>query len=88
MYILICVGFGGYIASEKGRKPGEGVLFALFFGPLGLIIAACMPTVEKAPPGPDQEDEDDAKVRANFDTLALQRLDNAEPVRKRRQDAK
>jgi hypothetical protein len=85
----IVMGFvGAYVAEEKGRSTAEGALFAIFFGPLGLILEACMPTRARLAVEPSQEEEEESKVRANLEALALQRLDSAELVRKRRQDAK
>jgi hypothetical protein len=46
IYLLIVGGVGTYIAEMKGRSVGEGFLFGFFFGPLGLVIEACMPTLE------------------------------------------
>jgi hypothetical protein len=45
---------GAYISTQKCRPPQEGVLFGLFLGPLGLIIAACMPTL--LPPVAEKEE--------------------------------
>jgi hypothetical protein len=85
----IAMGFvGGYVAEEKGRSTTEGALFAIFFGPLGLILEACMPTLGEMTVEINREEDEESKVRANLEALAVQRLDNAEQVRKRRQDAK
>lgn len=36
---------GSYIAETKNRSQMEGVVFGVLFGPLGLIIVACLPTL-------------------------------------------
>jgi hypothetical protein len=38
---------GGYVSDQKGRSKNEGQLLGLFFGLLGVIIAALLPTVDK-----------------------------------------
>ena len=40
--------FGPYVAGQRNRSMAEGFFFGLFFGPLGLIIVACLPTVPAA----------------------------------------
>jgi hypothetical protein len=40
---------GGYVAHQKHRPMTEGVILALFFGPFGLIVEACLPTLERMP---------------------------------------
>lgn len=42
---------GGWISAQKNRSGGEGALLGFFFGPLGCIIAALLPTKEKARTG-------------------------------------
>jgi len=44
--VSACVfGFAGaYISRKKNRDPIEGVLFGVLLGPIGLIIAAILPT--------------------------------------------
>jgi len=53
--------WGGYVAEAKGRSVGEGMIFAVFFGPLGLLIVSCLPTLT-----PEREREP-AAGRANAD---------------------
>jgi hypothetical protein len=43
VFALIFGTLGGWIASQKGREVGEGVLLGSLFGPLGVIIEACLP---------------------------------------------
>lgn len=38
---------GVYIAMQKGRSEGEGFCLGCFLGPLGLILAALLPTKER-----------------------------------------
>jgi len=41
-----CTVAGAYVAKSKNREPIEGVLFAAFLGPLGVVVAALMPTLQ------------------------------------------
>jgi hypothetical protein len=34
---------GGYVAGQKKRHVVEGLIFGVFFGPLGVLIVACLP---------------------------------------------
>ena len=40
-------GFGAYIAGQKGRDEGEGMIFGALLGPIGLIVVAILPNVDK-----------------------------------------
>jgi hypothetical protein len=57
-YLLVSAVAGSYVSFEKGRSGWEGFLFAFVFGPIGLVVAACMPTIppelkaEDLPRGP------------------------------------
>jgi len=48
---------GSYVAEQNGRSLLEGVCFGLVFGPLGLVIEACLPTQQRTatPPTPSQK---------------------------------
>lgn len=48
---LICGGFGSWIATQKHRDPGEGMLLGFVFGPIGLLIEAMLPNK----PAPDRQ---------------------------------
>jgi hypothetical protein len=71
-YLLVTGLAGSYVSFEKGRSGWEGFLFGVFFGPIGLVVAACMPTapapvasrakVERKAMAPNVED--DVHVRA------------------------
>jgi hypothetical protein len=69
-YLLVTGLAGSYVSFEKGRSGWEGLLFGVFFGPIGLVVAACLPTapvasrakVERKAMWPNVED--DAHVRA------------------------
>ena len=37
---------GSYVSRQKHREAAEGFLLSLFLGPLGLILAAMLPTRE------------------------------------------
>ena len=41
---------GGYIAHVKGRPDIEGIVFAVLLGPFGMLIVACLPTVDRDRP--------------------------------------
>jgi hypothetical protein len=43
VYLVVCAGAGAYVADQKGRGAGEGMIFGFAFGPLGLIVEACLP---------------------------------------------
>ena len=38
---------GGYIAAHKGYPPKWGILAGVFLGPIGLVIAALLPTTKE-----------------------------------------
>ncbi len=42
---LTCLGV--YVSIAKGRPGFEGVILALILGPLGILVAVLMPTVER-----------------------------------------
>jgi hypothetical protein len=48
--------FGAWVSSQKNRDSSEGFLLGFLFGPLGVLIAALVPTlpkpVQSAPPAP------------------------------------
>lgn len=37
---------GGWIAARKGYHPGKGVIVAVIFGPIALVVSALLPTTE------------------------------------------
>ena len=41
----LCI--AGHVSSERGRSSWEGVIFTLFLGPLGILLAALMPEIER-----------------------------------------
>ncbi|MGO9471412.1 MAG: hypothetical protein ACLQIB_06975 [Isosphaeraceae bacterium] len=43
-YFVLSAMVGCYVAYEKGRSQMEGFILGLLFGPLGLLIVACLPT--------------------------------------------
>jgi hypothetical protein len=43
--VLVFGGFGSYVANEKHRHWAEGFIFGAMMGPLGVIAAACLPTL-------------------------------------------
>jgi hypothetical protein len=48
IYVLVCGGFGSYVAKEKNRHWVEGFLFGAMLGPFGVIAAAALPTMGTA----------------------------------------
>jgi hypothetical protein len=66
VWIFFMACFGSYVAFQKGRDLLEGVLFAVFFGPFGLIVVACLPTQIRPEPKrsmflePDEAKQDQA----------------------------
>ncbi len=44
-FLFSCVGI--YVSNVKGRPAIEGLLFALLLGPIGVLVAALMPTVKQ-----------------------------------------
>ncbi len=40
---------GDYVARQKGRTGTEGAVFGLIFGPLGVLIVACLPEAIPVP---------------------------------------
>jgi hypothetical protein len=45
-FVLAMPMLGGYVAEQKRRPWGEGVILGLLFGPLGVIVAGLLPTLE------------------------------------------
>lgn len=41
---IACSLIGTYVAVEKHRSPGEGLIFGLVLGPIGVLLEAMMPT--------------------------------------------
>ena len=48
IYLFICGGIGVYVANQKGRGDGEGFWFGILFGPIGILIVACLPDMRAA----------------------------------------
>jgi hypothetical protein len=65
VFWLICGSAGTYVSMQKCRPPQEGFFFAMLFGPLGIIAAACMPTLENAA----EEEEEDENVGERIEEL-------------------
>ena len=52
-YWLACVGAACYCSAARDRSMAEGFWFGLLFGPLGVIVAACLPRqrpIRRRPP--------------------------------------
>ena len=44
---VICGGIGAYVAAQKRRAAAEGFLLGLILGPLGVVVAALLPTGDR-----------------------------------------
>jgi peptidyl-prolyl cis-trans isomerase A (cyclophilin A) len=75
---LVFGALGAWIASEKRRGEGEGLLLGLLFGPFGVLIEALLPTLSADEIAKRQENE---KLR-----LLLARKEEEE-IRRRAQEA-
>lgn len=64
---------GAWVASQKGRRKWEGALLAFFFGPVGLIVEALLPSgperkyrrVGRAITQPEYQPPDSKQVEGN-----------------------
>jgi hypothetical protein len=45
--LLVCGGFGAYVADSRGRPGIEGFVFSAVLGPIGVIVAGLLPEREK-----------------------------------------
>ena len=57
-YLTACGVAGCYVSAQRNRSCGEGFLLAAIFGPMGLIVAACLPEL----PAVEDEAEEDSKT--------------------------
>jgi hypothetical protein len=63
--IVIIVGWtalaflGGWVANQKGRDPGEGVLLGILFGPLGVVVEGLLPDGKPLEKDRAEEEPDD-----------------------------
>jgi hypothetical protein len=71
---LACSFFGAYVAGEKGREPMEGGIIGFFFGPIGVLIVALLPSqadsgsrVERRPSSNRRRSTRDTDYRAVVD---------------------
>lgn len=42
-YFVSCMVAGVYVADAKSRSTTEGFFFGILFGPIGVLIVACLP---------------------------------------------
>ena len=84
IFALICGGIGCYVSQQKHRDPTEGFMFGLLLGPLGLVIAACLPTGQPKSRAVTDEDEADEIVRRAFSQPINARDQQAETRRQAR----
>jgi hypothetical protein len=59
VYLAVCGAAGAYVSGQLGREGIEGFVLALLFGPLGVLIAACLPAIDRAKAGGEQEEKVD-----------------------------
>ncbi len=66
IYLLICGISGLVVATEKNRSEGEGFVYGLLFGPIGVLIEACLATRPSRPvdPGPSAGERPASMFRA------------------------
>lgn len=68
-YLFLCGLAGCYVSTEKARSPWEGCLLAVLFGPLGLVVAACLPAGTEDAAADDRGDDEDGRARAHLAEL-------------------
>ena len=61
-YLLVCGGFGTYVAHQKGRSGLEGFLFGLILGPIGVAAVGTMPTLERTAPAAEEGEEEGDEI--------------------------
>lgn len=47
MLAVVCSFVARYVAQQKGRSPSEGAMMGFWLGPLGLLVEALLPNIEK-----------------------------------------
>jgi hypothetical protein len=57
--VVVCGLAGAYVADQKGRPRGEGLVLGALLGPLGVVVAALMP-------GPQPKTEAPSPVAYQF----------------------
>ena len=65
---------GSYVSSQKGRSPAEGALLGLLLGPIGLVIAAVLPTLN----APTRKSRERSSRSSQPDYAAMAAEDEAE----------
>lgn len=68
VYLAICVAAGLYVADIRGRPQWEGFVFPLLFGPVGLVVLACLPEEPKG--DALEEPAEDVEVRGKLAVMA------------------
>jgi hypothetical protein len=62
VYLLVCGGFGAYVAHQKGRSRLEGFLFGLILGPIGVVAVGTLPTLERTAPAAEEEEHEGEEI--------------------------
>lgn len=78
---------GGWVAAQKGRPIGEGVLLGLLFGPIGVLIAALLPADPEARQRAEAADQRRAAAWKRAEIEARQRHERAEAQARARRAA-
>jgi hypothetical protein len=76
VYILVCACAGSYVAAQKGRPLFEGLIFGLLFGPIGLVVEACLPDMGSVD---DEEDIASEEDEPEIDITSLINRPRGEP---------
>ena len=64
---VLMIGLGMFVSAEKGRESGEGFILAFLFGPLGVLIAALLPSkVQHQVMTPQQRQQAAAHAQASY----------------------
>jgi hypothetical protein len=62
IYLLVCGGFGAYVAHQKGRSGLEGFLFGLILGPIGVAAVGTLPTLERTTLAAEEADDEGDEI--------------------------
>ena len=49
-WVVVFTFLGSWVSCQKHRRPEEGAILGLLFGPFGVLLEALLPTLQPAPP--------------------------------------